>query len=183
MYALSTPTHPDHLADITAGMRSPAHIDTWEAEGGAMQPEPKKRGAHTITAEELAEKPGFGIPSEELLTEYGGTVPPKPVRPEYIAGSRTDPYGMRFTWGPIMETLQIGPYTILEHLEDTSRYNDPAAWERHGRMLYHVYVDGKDTSFSALSLDAALAGAIAYRREGSNSHAGDYFMRMVGGGD
>jgi len=56
MYDLSTPTHPDHLADITAGLRRPArrnqhgptsddfiahtfdevNHDAWEGEGGAV---------------------------------------------------------------------------------------------------------------------------------------------------
>jgi hypothetical protein len=42
MYDLSTPTFPDHLADITAGMRRPARVEhvtelaQWEDEGGTV---------------------------------------------------------------------------------------------------------------------------------------------------
>jgi hypothetical protein len=196
MYNLSTPTHPDHLADITAGQRSPVRTHT-EVDPGYIPTQAERDAndalyAATFTEEQLSvTKPlttsanftdalagseAFHQALTAKLTERQA-----PVRPEYIAGSRTDPYGMRFPWGPITEQHQIGNYTILEFLEDTSTYNDPVAWARHGRTLYHVYVDGKNTSVSALSLDAALAGAIAYRREGPNSHAGDYFMRMVGG--
>lgn len=172
MYDMSTPTNPDHLADITAGVRSPAVLevdhDTWEHEGGALT------------------GPRVNLRSYEQIVEKVSEVPSevkKPERPEYIAGSRTDPYGSRFSWGPVLEVHQIGPYTIVEYLEDTSTYDSPAAWARHGRTLWHVYIDGKNAGMSALSLDAALAGAIAFRRDGANSTAGDYFMRMVGGGD
>lgn len=169
MYDLSTPTHPDHLADITAGQRSPARIT----------PENNLTAYEKLVADALAPVTTPNLTdATNVLTE-----PDAPVRPEYLAGSRTDPYGMRFSWGPIIEQHQIGPYTILEYLEDTSTYDNASAWERHGRTLYHIYVDGKNTAVSATSLDSALAGAIAYRRDGANSHAGDYFMRMVGGGD
>jgi len=160
MYDLSTPTLPDHLADITAGQRSPARLT----------PESNLAAYEKLVEEALT-------PVDELKQAV------VLVRPEYIAGSRTDPYGMRFPWGPIIEMHQIGPYTILEFLEDTSNYDNPSAWERHGRTLWHVYIDGKNTGVAALSLDAALAGAIAYRRDGADSTAGDYFIRMVGGGD
>ena len=153
MYDMSTPTHPDHLADVTAGMRVPAR---------------------SATSDDFVAR---------TFDEVEMTQAEKPIRPTYIAGSRTDPYGMRFPWGPVIEVHQIANYTILEYLEDLSRYDQPELWYRHGRTLYYVYVDGKSTNVSALSMDAALVGAIAYRRDGANSRAGDYFMRMVGGGD
>src|SRR5512144_1327563 len=173
MYELSTPTQPDHLADITAGIRSPARVEFTEEQLATGTPLP----VSPHFAEALAGSEAFHRALAASMEERVQ----KSVRPEYIAGSRTDPYGMRFPWGPITEQHQIGPYTILEYLEDTSTYDNASAWERHGRTLYHIYVDGKNTAVSATSLDSALAGAIAWRREGPNSHAGDYFMRMVSG--
>lgn len=176
MYDLSTPTHPDHLADITAGLRSPARTgdvdhDTWETEGGAIDPTREFNDAiDTITV-----KPAL---PDAMIVE-----PDAPVRPERLKGSRIDPYGDAFMWGPIVEVHQIGAYTILEYLDDRSNSTHSAEWVKHGRTLYHVFIDGKNTYVAALSLDAALAGAIAYRRDGMDSRAGDYFMRMVGGGD
>lgn len=171
MYDLSTPTQPDHLADITAGMR-------------ALM----KRGQHALTQAELAEMPNFGRPNADLVAAYSDAIivlaePTAPVRPERLKGPRLDPYGDRFLWGPITETHQIGPYTIVEYLDDRSGAIHSEEWAQHGRTLYHVYVEGRSAHISALSLDAALAGAIAFRRDGSDSRAGDYFMRMVGGGD
>ena len=181
MYDLSTPTHPDHLADITAGMRAPARItpqsnaDAYGVLAKALSPDDEKR-KQAIAMQAASAMQDTAAVALENIAKIDA-----PIRPEYIAGARTDPYGMRFPWGPIIEQHQIGPYTILEYLEDTSAYDNATAWERHGRTLYHVYVDGKNTAVSATSLDSALAGAIAYRRDGANSHAGDYFMRMVGG--
>lgn len=188
MYDLSTPTHPDHLADITAGMRKPhsptseyalartfddVDHDIWEAEGGAIDPTREFNDAiDTITV-----KPSLADAMVALVE------PDAPVRPERLKGPRIDPYGDAFMWGPIVEVHQVGPYTILEYLDDRSNAMRSTEWVKHGRTLYHVFVDGKNSYVAALSLDAALAGAIAYRRDGEDSRAGDYFMRMVGGGD
>lgn len=166
MYDMSTPTQPDHLADITAGMRAPARVTPEErAENDALYARWEK--ASEVLADAMV-----------ALVE-----PDAPVRPTRLPGSRIDPYGDRFMWGPITEVHQIGPYTILEYLDDRSNAVHSAEWMKHGRTLYHVFIDGKNTYVAALSLDAALAGAIAYRRDGEDSRAGDYFIRMVGGGD
>lgn len=74
-----------------------------------------------------------------------------------------------FTWGRVLQIHEVGPYAIVE-------YDDEA---HPGSLHFHIYVDGRDTSHSAPSLDAALAAAIAYRREGANSRAAMYFMRML----
>lgn len=188
MYDLSTPTHPDHLADITAGLRKPhsptseyalartfddVDHDTWEAEGGAVNP----------TREFFDELDAITVKPVLADVMVALVEPDAPVRPERLKGSRMDPYGGRFPWGPITEQHQVGPYTILEYLDDRSNAVHPEDWVNHGRTLYHIYIDGKSASISALSLDAALSGAIAYRRDGANSRAGEYFIRMVGGGD
>lgn len=57
---------------------------------------------------------------------------------------RKDRY--RFTWGYASEIYDVGPYTIVEAKEH-----------------FHVYVDGKNTGVSALTLDGALILAIAHK--------------------
>ena len=77
--------------------------------------------------------------------------------------------GAPFVWGTMIgELMEIGPYVILQF------YRRPEK-----DICYHGWVDGKDTSHSWNSLDAALAGCIAYKREGPNCRAGDYFMKML----
>ena len=86
-----------------------------------------------------------------------------------------------FSWGQVREVHEIGPYLIVEY--HPHKYI-AGAWTRSngndlGKINFYLYVDGWDTSHSCESLDEALATAIAYRREGSNSRAAEYFMRML----
>lgn len=77
--------------------------------------------------------------------------------------------GLAFTWGTVLKWYEAGPYTIAE-------------FERNGDSLkteFHVWVNGEDTRHSSLTLDEALALAIAYRHEGPNTRAAGYFMRML----
>lgn len=55
----------------------------------------------------------------------------------------------RFTWGKIVKIHNIGPYTIVE-------YTDKSTKAYH----FHIYVDGKCTGTSTLTLDGALLSAI-----------------------
>ena len=84
-----------------------------------------------------------------------------------------------FTWGEIVQIHEVGEYAVAEYLE----------WERDGITIktgapsenhsFFVWVDGRSTSHSYNSLDAALAGAIAYKYEGANHRADWYFMRSI----
>lgn len=75
-----------------------------------------------------------------------------------------------FLWGHVVEVYAVGPYFI-------------AAYQPHGYTpnvrQFHGWVKGKDTRHSWSTLDAALAGCIAYRHEGPNHKADGYFMRML----
>lgn len=208
MYDLSAPTQPDHLADLTGEIRSPARVAFTEEQLAAVKPiavSPHFADAlagseafHRALTERITPESnaaayeaqlsvlGAEAVGEVIFTQAAEAVHTiasvdKPVRPTALPGSRIDPYGDRFPWGPIIEVYQAGPYTVLEFLEDVSKYDDPAVWVRHGRTLYYVFVDGKDTHTSAPSLEGALVAGIAYHLEGPNSRAADYFMRMVGG--
>jgi len=83
-------------------------------------------------------------------------------------------YPSRYTWGRILKFHDIGPYTIIEAAD-----RDVNGRGETGEKSYHYYVNGENTSHSAPSLDTALAGAIAYRAEGCNTHAAGYFAKML----
>lgn len=104
------------------------------------------------------------------------------VRPERLAGPRIAPDGRQFAWGPIDAIHTIGEYQIAEYREDQSNHSasQPWCWERHGRTLFHPWIAGRDMHASFLTLDSALVGAIAYKREGPNGRAARYFDLMTG---
>jgi hypothetical protein len=86
----------------------------------------------------------------------------------------------QFTWGKILKIEDIGPYTIATFCPwkrdgSTVCTGDPD----HAEINYHVWVDGKDCHESFESLDAALAGCIAYKLEGPNHRADKYFIRSM----
>lgn len=101
-------------------------------------------------------------------------------RPERLRGPRIGPDGDRFPWGPIDQVHEVGPYQIVEYRRDMSNFAG-SDYSEHGRVQFHPFIDGKDTSRSFDTLDAALVGAVAYRHEGPNGSADWYFMRMLDG--
>lgn len=89
-----------------------------------------------------------------------------------------------FWLGEVITDYEVGPYQIIEYYQ----------WKRDGcRVLtgqvdydsrfYSGYFNGKGIGRSWSTLDAALAGLIAYRQEGPNSRAGEYFIRMLKGAE
>ena len=108
-----------------------------------------------------------------------------PARPERLPRS---PYGIygpdgrKFPWGPIQAIHSISGIDVVEYLIDMSNHagNGPDGYADHGATRYHPYIDGKDTSRSYDSLDSALVGAVAIRREGPNTRAAEYFDRITG---
>ena len=88
--------------------------------------------------------------------------------------------GDEFTWGYLLAIHEIGEYSIIEF----------HPWKVEGNRIlvgdmdqtkkeYHGYLNGEDISESFESLDAALAGCIAYKYEGANHRADFYFMKML----
>lgn len=114
------------------------------------------------------------MPESQAEKDYADAVRPEPLR-----GPRTGPDGKRFSWGPVDAIHRIGEYAVVEYREDTSNFRQPEVWARHGRTVFHPYIDGRDTHRSYLTLDSALVGAIAIKREGPNGQAADYFDRMT----
>lgn len=66
----------------------------------------------------------------------------------------------------------IGPYTIVQYIP-----NSPIQGETYN---YTAYIDGIRDNWSYLSLDEALAGAIAFAHEGSGHMADKYFIKSLG---
>lgn len=69
----------------------------------------------------------------------------------------------KFSWGEVVAVHDVGWYTIVEYkcgTVDSINY---------GRKAFHVYVSGKDTHRSTLTLDEALLLAVAVRNSGSSA--------------
>jgi hypothetical protein len=88
--------------------------------------------------------------------------------------------GFPFNWGEALSVYDVGPYTILAF----------HPWKRDGFTVltgeadktithFHGWIKGKDSHTSWETLDGALAGLIAYRHDGSNCRAGEYFIRSL----
>lgn len=85
-----------------------------------------------------------------------------------------------FIWGKVIKVHYIGyEYDVVE-------YHPRKVKE--GRILneidfqikeYHGYVKEKDTSCSWKSFDEAIIGCIAYKYEGANHRADEYFIKMI----
>lgn len=72
-----------------------------------------------------------------------------------------------YHWGHVIAVHCIGEYQIIEYV-------------KAGEMLWHGYINYKDTNCSYSSLDSALIGCITRKHEGANGHAHEYFCKMVG---
>lgn len=63
----------------------------------------------------------------------------------------------RFTWGKIDKIHDIGPYTIVEYTDKSTKC-----------PTFHVYVDGKCTGTSTTTFDGALLIAIGRKNLEAN---------------
>ena len=88
--------------------------------------------------------------------------------------------GATFTWGKVVQFFNIGPYTILQYNPWKAEGCEIFVDEPSDEFEYHVWIDEKDTSRGYHSLESAIVGAIAYKYDGTNSQAGEFFERMVG---
>lgn len=82
----------------------------------------------------------------------------------------------KFVWGPVKEVYRIGPYEVVRYHPQIFKDSSGTGNYDYTVNQYHPYVKGEDTNESYDSLDAALVGAIAYRREGGNHRADRYFI-------
>ncbi|KKL75033.1 hypothetical protein LCGC14_2058890 [marine sediment metagenome] len=88
--------------------------------------------------------------------------------------------GKDFTWGLVIDIHEVGEYAVVEsHPWKVEGGIGSTGEVDFDKRRYHYYTDGKDCSRSTDSLDGALVGCIAFKREGLNSQAAQYFMKMV----
>jgi hypothetical protein len=87
--------------------------------------------------------------------------------------------GKRFTWGKIISIMEIGPYSIASYHPRNVEGCVVLQTINKDKVQFHAWIDGKDCSESFESLDAALAGCIAYKIEGSNHRADRYFIQSM----
>ena len=76
--------------------------------------------------------------------------------------------GARFAWGRVIMIHEIGSYAVVEAMSDSEH-----------EIQYHSYIDGRSCAHAYPTLDAALAGCIAYKHEGCNHRADWYFIKMI----
>lgn len=67
----------------------------------------------------------------------------------------------KWAWGGAPVVHEIGPYSVVESVD-----------EKDGRILFHPYVNGKDTNTSYMTLDQAILGAMDERHNGSAINSG-----------
>lgn len=88
--------------------------------------------------------------------------------------------GNEFTWGYLLAIHEIGEYYIVEyHPWEVSEHRVLVGSANENETLYSGYFNGRSIGQSFESLDAALAGCIAYKHEGANHRADLYFMKML----
>jgi len=76
--------------------------------------------------------------------------------------------------GVLNKVHNVGDYQFVEYKEKDFNNNKIT-----DRLLYTSYYKGESLSRSYDSLEACMVGTIAIVKEGPNSRAGEYFMRMI----
>lgn len=84
-----------------------------------------------------------------------------------------------FPWGPVKEVHIIGDYQIVEFHPRVFK-NGHGTSEYSESTSFSAYIGWHSISRSYDTLDEALVGLIAYKHDGNNSSAAEYFMRMIG---
>jgi hypothetical protein len=89
----------------------------------------------------------------------------------------------RYVWGEVIRGHEVGPYRILE-IHPHAFINGQARGIDREATAFHLFVMDDagvtvDACNSFQSLDAALAGGIAYRAEGCNHRADRYFIEAL----
>ncbi len=82
--------------------------------------------------------------------------------------------------GAIVAVHRVGEYAVVEYLERDYRGGDnPNYGKLTGGHDFSVFINEYDIGRGFDSLDAALVGVVAYKREGCNAHADRYFMKAT----
>jgi hypothetical protein len=85
----------------------------------------------------------------------------------------------KFPWGRVVNTHTIGDYEIVEYYSWI--YKDGGKTRQtEDATMFHPYHQGKDLCVSYSSLEESMIGMVAWKYEGGNSRAAQYFFRMIG---
>jgi len=87
--------------------------------------------------------------------------------------------GTPYTWGNMVKIHNIGEYDIVEYHPWKTEGSSVLTGSPDDTLCFGCYLDGKNCCHSYESLDAAIAACIAYKYEGLNHKANEYFMRML----
>lgn len=108
----------------------------------------------------------------------------KPAKPNQQLVDSTDLHliklGHPFTWGVIIDLWEFGCHYHLCSYHPWKAKNCIVLKGQPSRGIsYHGWVDGKSCSFSDNDVDRVIAHSIAVRRDGPNTKADKYFIRML----
>lgn len=84
-----------------------------------------------------------------------------------------------YVWGEAIAIHSIGEYSIVEYYPHEYVNSCSTGKINYSEKEYSCYIKGKSLSISADSLDSAIVHCIAYKYDGANSRAANYFMKMV----
>lgn len=91
--------------------------------------------------------------------------------------------GDRFTWGSAVAFHEVGPYRIIEYHPRKTKGSIVTREIDYDKTSFHLYIQHdigiKDCCEGFDTLDAALAGGIAFRAEGHHHRADLYFMAAL----
>jgi len=94
---------------------------------------------------------------------------------ETTHNEKIDYLRLEFNWGVVTNVYCVGEYVIFEYISNSK--------DRKGVTFYHAFMDYKNISISYHTLDQCLVGTIAYKYDGGNSKAANYFYKMIGMND
>lgn len=86
--------------------------------------------------------------------------------------------GRKYWLGPVVAVHRIGEYALLEY-EHTDFHSGPNYGKRDGSTGFSGFINGHSLSRGWRSLDAALVGIVAVKRDGTNTQADHLFMKAT----
>ena len=82
--------------------------------------------------------------------------------------------------GEFVEFHTLGEYSIVEYKPTKYDGISPAIPKQYDtESLFHPFINGTDTNTSYETLEKAIIGAIAYKYDGGNTRADEYFFKSI----
>jgi hypothetical protein len=82
--------------------------------------------------------------------------------------------------GKFVASHELGEYFIVEYKPTAYDGCSPKVPKRYeDESNFHPFINGKDTNTSYVSIEAAIVGAIAYKYDGGNTRADQYFLKAI----